>query len=138
MNDVIIYQDTDGLAVIHPAEGITMEQLVATVPAGASYIALPADQLPEDRYFRDAWKLEDGELVIDVEAAKEIQRDVWRKMRKPKLDALDLEFMRAIEQADSVRQAEITAEKNALRDVTETELPNDLAAIKTTIPTILL
>jgi hypothetical protein len=99
---------------------------------------LPADQLPEDRYFRDAWKLEDGELVIDVEAAKEIQRDVWRKMRKPKLDALDLEFMRAIEESDSARQAEITAEKNALRDVTETELPNDLAAIKTTIPTILL
>jgi hypothetical protein len=136
--NVIIYQDIDGLAVIHPAQGTTMEQLVSFVPAGATYIALPLEDLPEDRYFREAWQLVGGQLVIDIEGAKEIQRERWRKMRAPKLEALDLEFMRAIEESNSVRQAEITAAKNALRDVTETELLNDLEAIKTNIPAILL
>lgn len=136
--NVIIYQDQDGLAVIHPAEGSAMEQLVSAVPPGANYIALPLADLPEDRYFRDAWELVGGALSINIEAAKEIQRNVWRKMREPKLEALDLAFIRAIEAGDAELQADISAQKAALRDVTETVLPNDLDGIRNTIPTILI
>lgn len=136
--NVIIYQDQDGLAVIHPAEGSTMEQLVAAVPAGASYIAIPLEDLPEDRYFRDAWELVGGELSINIEAAKEIQRNLWRKMREPKLKALDLAFMRALEANDEEEQFAVGLAKTQLRDVTNTELPNDLEGIRNTIPSILI
>lgn len=135
---IIIYQDQDCLAVIHPAQEATLEQLVACVPDGAPYAVMQHDDLPEDRYFRDAWKLEAGQLAIDIEGAKEIQRNVWRKLRAPKLEALDLAFMRALEAGDTVAQADITAQKTALRDVTLTELPNDPEGIRNTVPQILL
>jgi hypothetical protein len=133
---IIIYQDQEGLAVIHPAPGATLEQLVTCVPAGAPYAAMQLEDLPEDRYFRDAWTLGETGLVVDIEKAKDIQRDHWRRLRAPKLEALDLEFMRALEQAQSTTA--IAAAKTALRDVTETELSGTLAEIKANIPAILL
>jgi len=138
MNNVIIYQDGADLCVIHPAEGVAMEDLVQAVPTGASYIALDVADLPEDRYFRDAWKLVGGALTIDIELAKEVQRNRWRRLRAPKLEALDLAYLRAIEAGDSALQAEIAATKAALRDVTDTELPNDIEGIRDTVPSILL
>ena len=138
MNNVIIYQDGADLCVIHPAEGATMEDLVQAVPAGAAYIALDVADLPEDRYFRDAWKLVGGALTIDVELAKEVQRNRWRKLRAPKLEALDLAYLRALEAGDSALQADIAATKAALRDVTDTALPNDIDGIRNLVPSILL
>lgn len=138
MNNIIIYQDGADLCVIHPAEGTPMEALVLAVPEGAAYIAMDVEDLPEDRYFRDAWKLVGGSLTIDIELAKAVQRNRWRKLRAPKLDALDLAYLRAIEAGDSALQADIAATKAALRDVTDTELPNDIEAIRNTVPSILL
>lgn len=134
--NIIIYQDQDGLAVIHPAEGTTVEQMVAAVPAGAQYAAMQHEDLPEDRYFREAWTLGETGLVVDIEKAKDIQRDHWRRLRAPKLAALDEAFMRALEEGQST--TEIVAAKNALRDVTETELSGSLEEIKAYIPTILI
>lgn len=134
--NIIIYQDQDGLAVIHPTEGTTVEQMVAAVPAGAQYAAMQHEDLPEDRYFREAWTLGETGLVVDIEKAKDIQRDHWRRLRAPKLAALDEAFMRALEEGQST--TEIVAAKNALRDVTETELSGSLEEIKANIPTILI
>lgn len=136
MNQVIIHTEGDGVAIIHPAPGTTVEQLVAAVPVGAQYALIDAADLPEDRYFRDAWVLGYSGVLVDIEKAKDIQRDEWRRLRKPKLDALDLDFMRALEAGQST--TEIVAAKNALRDVTETELSGSLAEIKANIPAILI
>lgn len=138
MSQIIIYQDGEDLCVVHPAEGATMEDLVEVVPAGADYIAMEVADLPEDRYFRDAWKLVGGALTIDIEGAKEVQRNHWRRLRRPKLLALDIAFIQALEAGDTVAQADIAAQKTALRDVTETPLPNDLTGIRFTLPAILL
>ena len=141
MSKIIIYQDTDGsTCVVHPAPGIALKTVIATsVPDGAEYEVLEDAQLPQDRYFRDAWKLENGEVAIDIEAAKEVQRNVWRKLRAPKLGALDMELMRAIENGMSTsKRNEIAERKQALRDITTTPLPDDLEAIRTTIPEPLL
>lgn len=136
MNQVIIHTEGDGVAVIHPGPDTTVEQMVAAVLAGAQYRLIDAADLPEDRYFRDAWTLGETGLVVDIEKAKEVQRAEWRRLRKPKLAALDLAFMRALEQGEPT--AEIVAAKNALRDVTDTELSGTLEEIKATIPAILL
>jgi hypothetical protein len=140
MNQIIIYTDTDGaICIVHPAPGYALETVIASaVPPGTAHHIIDADQLPQDRYFREAWKLEDGALVIDIDKAKDVQRNVWRKLRSPKLTALDLAFMRALEAGNAVAQSEITAQKTALRDVTLTELPNDPEGIRETMPSILI
>lgn len=57
-------------------------------------------------------------ITINLEKAKEIKKDMVRAERAPMLAALDVEFQRALEAGDAVKQAEIVAKKQALRDAT--------------------
>ena len=61
-------------------------------------------------------------ISINIDKAKEIWKDKWRDARKPLLDALDVEFVRALESGDTIKQAEIAVKKQALRDVTKTPI----------------
>lgn len=139
MNQRIIYQNAEGgVSIIIPTGEIPIEDVIAKdVPAGVEYSVVDEADIPSDRYFRKAWKISATGIEIDIESAKDIQRDKWREARAPKLAALDLAFMRALEAGDSERQAEIVAEKQALRDVTATPLPDDIDGIKETWPSIL-
>jgi hypothetical protein len=76
-------------------------------------------------------------IRININKAKAIRLDHFRTERAPKLAALDLAFMRALERGDVAEQNRISAEKQALRDVTKTPLPDDLEALKTFKPDIL-
>jgi translation elongation factor EF-G len=140
MNKVIIYTSPDGnLCVVHPAPDISLEEVIAcSVPEGVEAQVIDAADLPQDRYFRNAWKNNDTGIEIDVPAAQEVQRNQWRKLRKAKLADLDMEVMKAMEKGDTKRRNEIAEMKQALRDVTLSPLPNTLEEIKTTIPEILL
>lgn len=140
MQTVITYQTEDGgVAVVYPAPGQDLERVIEQcVPEGVSRAITTADNLP-DRYFRDAWEYDGPQAVkVNVEKAKEVQRNVWRKMREPKLKALDLEVMKAVERGDAKRRSKLADDKQALRDVTETPLPDDLDGIRNTVPDILL
>ena len=72
--------------------------------------------VPTDRTFRGAWQFNGAAVEIDMTAAREIHRDNLRAERKPLLEALDVAYMRALE--DDTGTVDITAEKQALRDVT--------------------
>lgn len=61
-------------------------------------------------------------ITINLDKAKNIQKNRWREARKPLLTQLDTEFMRAVESGDTVKQQQIAAKKQALRDVTVTDL----------------
>jgi hypothetical protein len=76
-------------------------------------------------------------IRINIDKAKAIKLDQLRAERAPKLAALDLAFMRAVEQGDTAKQASIAAEKQALRDVTKQPLPDDVATLKDFKPDIL-
>ena len=77
-------------------------------------------------------------IIINPDKAKAIWKDKWREVRKPLLASLDIEFMRAVESADTVKQAEIAAQKQALRDVTQTEIVgNTPEEIKAVWPSVL-
>ena len=77
-------------------------------------------------------------IVINPDKAKAIWKDKWRGARKPLLASLDVEFMKAVEAGDSAKQAEIAAQKQALRDVTQTEIAgNSPEEIKSVWPPIL-
>ncbi len=72
-------------------------------------------------------------ITINPDKAKVIWKDKWREARKPLLASLDIEFMKAVESADATKQAEIASKKQALRDVTQTEIvgntPEDIKAV---------
>ena len=57
-------------------------------------------------------------IKVNMNKALEIKKGMIRAERKPKLEALDVEFMQAVEQNDTDLQAEITSKKQALRDAT--------------------
>jgi len=76
-------------------------------------------------------------IRINITKAKAIKLDALRAERAPKLAALDLALLRAVEQGDTAKQARIAAVKHALRDVTKVTLPDDLTALKDFKPDIL-
>lgn len=76
-------------------------------------------------------------IRINIDKAKAIKLDLLRAERAPKLAALDLAFMRAVERGDLLAQASIAAEKQALRDITKVPLPDDVSALKDFKPDIL-
>jgi len=76
-------------------------------------------------------------IRINIDKAKAIKLDQLRAERAPKLAALDVAFMRAVERGDLLEQASIAAQKQALRDVTKVALPDDLAVLKDYKPDIL-
>ena len=55
-------------------------------------------------------------IKINVDKAKEIQKDRMREVRKPLLEKLDVDFVRALEMGTDTE--EIKSQKQALRDVT--------------------
>jgi len=77
-------------------------------------------------------------IIVNPDKAKAIWKDKWREARKPLLASLDIEFMKAVETADTEKQAEIASKKQALRDVTNTEINgNTPEEIKAVWPSVL-
>jgi hypothetical protein len=130
----IIQTHEDGVAVTYVAPGIDPEQYAETIEG--EKIVVETESLPPFD-FRNAWTLHEKTVVIDVSKAHEIQRNRWRKARGPILANLDVQFMRALEQGNKQLQEAIATQKQALRDVTKTELPSSLPEIKAAWPAIL-
>lgn len=54
-------------------------------------------------------------IKIDMPKAREIKKNLIRPERDARLAALDVEFMKALEEGDVGRQNQIKAQKNRLR-----------------------
>ena len=77
------------------------------------------EDAPSDRTFRNAWRLDgDGAVEVDMDKAREIHREKLRGIRKPLLEALDVEYQRADEAGNTAEKKRVAAKKQALRDVT--------------------
>lgn len=77
-------------------------------------------------------------ITINPDKAKAIWKNKWRGAREKILELLDIEFIKAIENGDSEKQAEIASKKQALRDVTLTEITgNTPEEIKAVWPSVL-
>ena len=72
--------------------------------------------IPSDRTFRNAWQYNENVIEINMTKAKEIHRDNLRAERQPRLDALDVSYMKALEAGSGA--AEIATQKQTLRDIT--------------------
>lgn len=98
-------------------------------------------EIPEDRYFRNAWTHLEDKIHIDIEKCKNIHREVIRNLRKHKLEELDIEYIRASESNDEIKKADIVIRKQELRDLPsapEIENAKTPEEIKNFMPKILL
>lgn len=135
----IIYPQPNGqVAVIIPADpSLSIEEIAAKdVPAGLPYKIVDGLDIDNDYFNAYEFHPEQG-AEVNIEKAKAIHLDKFRAARSPKLTSLDIAFMKAVETSDVSKQAEIATEKQALRDVTKTSLPNNLPDLKATWPAIL-
>jgi len=134
----VIYAQQDGsLAVITPAAGTPIEEVAKKdVPAGAAFKIVEAVNV--DSEFFTAYDFSGGKIVFNIERGRELWRDKWREARKPLLAALDLEFMRAIEEGTTKEQEDIALKKRALRSVTNFKISGKTPmTIRQTWPEIL-
>jgi hypothetical protein len=122
------------VAVIIPTGDVN--DAIKDVPAETPYKIVDSLDIDND-YFNAYDYSEEPGAEVNITKAKAIQLDKFRAARAPKLAALDVAFMRAVEQGDTAKQAEIAAEKQELRDVTQTPLPDTLEEIKAVWPEIL-
>lgn len=142
-----VYSNTDGsIAIVAPSPNFngTISDLAAIIfnantdsPDNTKFAIVDEADIPTDRTFRGAWRLGSDGIYQDIETAKAIWRNKWRATRAKLFEKLDTDMLRAIGSGDSAKIAEIEAKKQALRDVTQTALPDDIDEIKSVWPEIL-
>ena len=132
---LITYPQPNGqVAVVTPSRHVN--DAIKDVPEGVEYKIVESVDI--DNTFFNAYEF-DREIgaKINISKAKEVWLERYRRARTPLLEKLDVDFMRADEAGNLELKKEIASKKQALRDVTKTELPDTLEGIKNTWPEIL-
>ena len=132
----ITYPQPNGqVAVVIPCGDVN--DAIKDVPKDTPYKIV--DSLNIDNDYFNSYEFDDSEgAKVNLEKAKQLHKDKWRSARSPKLAKLDIDFMKAVELGDTQKQSEIAAQKQALRDVTNTPLnKTTLEEIKSVWPEIL-
>jgi hypothetical protein len=136
---VILYTNDDGwVSVVTPAypPGTTPaqeDQIAAWVqqkdvpplPDGSPRpsVVKETSTLGGMKYFFEAWRLDTkGQVTWNRAAAHAMKKNQLRALRKPFLEKLDVEFMRAFERGDTAMIADIARRKQVLRDITLIDL----------------
>ena len=101
------------------------------------YTVVLSEEIPTSRVFRGAWVFdsESEVVVVDVEKAKNIKKEIFRGIRAPLINKHDVEYLIALERSQDT--SEIVAKKQALRDVTGISLPDDIEELESFLPDIL-
>jgi hypothetical protein len=116
---------------------LTIEEIaVKDVPEGVPYKIVDLLDIDDSYFNAYEFHAEDG-AEVNIDKAKAIHLDKFRAARAPKLQKLDVDYMKAIEVEDHVAASAIAVKKQELRDVTKTPLPDTLPEIKETWPDIL-
>jgi hypothetical protein len=129
-----IYEnDEGGITIVTPSDktDLTLDEIKdKCCPSGKTIVTINKSEMPSNRNFRNAWKLNSNNIETDMTKAKEIHKDNIRNARVSKLAELDIEFQKALETSAST--TDIVSKKQALRDApadsaitsakTETEL----------------
>lgn len=139
---IIIYPTDKGLSIISPATTISLSEIIAKrFTEKDLYLVLDVEDLPKDNEFVAAWEIdfnsETPVITINLEKAKIIWKNKMRAARKPLLEKLDVEYIKALENNDLKAQKNIITKKQALRQITDLYLPNNLDELKNFWPEIL-
>jgi hypothetical protein len=121
MTTIAIRRQDGGVSIMRLAEEAAVDAEIAKwqqVHPGeyASHATVEEGVVPADRAFRNAWG---HDLKVDMPKARSLWRDKMRVARAPKLQALDVDYQRADERGSAQDKADIAAQKQTLRDVTQ-------------------
>jgi hypothetical protein len=111
MNKIIYQTPEGGVAVIIPAESV--ELALKDVPEGTPYEIVATDDIPSDRFFRNAWKANGAAIEVDLEKAKSIGHDIRRAKRAEEFQPFDEVIAKQIP-GKSATEAE--AKRQEIRD----------------------
>ena len=94
MNPRIIYPTPDGgVSIIIPTGELPIEEVAKKdVPEGVPYEIVDEADIPDDRYFRNAWVMGSagwGWIQEDLNKCKEIGHDIRRQQRAEEFAPLD-------------------------------------------------
>lgn len=146
----IIWKNTDG------SLKITSMQNTATAEDAAEHkdtlithgelavfqTIIKSEQLPQERYFRNAWRFDGSNVVLDIPSCRQRHLDKLRRIRNGKLQDSDADYMRALEQNDVAKLETLKSYRQALRDMPQTasatlQTANTPSEIKAVHPAIL-
>ena len=101
----IIYPTPDGgVAVIIPA--VSVRLALKDVPEGVTCEIVDEADIPTDRYFRNAWVLDDCCIDHDLNKCKALGHDKRRQQRAEEFKPFDEVIMKQIPGADAVAAEE--------------------------------
>ena len=103
-------------SIIADKDGNIIDQSAATVPS--------------DRHFRNAWALSGSVITEDLTVAKQLFKEKIREVRKPLLEAQDVLYMKALEDASSSAKTTIKNKKKSLRDAPAASAIDDADTIE--------
>ena len=97
----IIYQnESGGVSVIVPTGSV--ELALKDVPEGVPYEIVSTDDIPSDRYFRNAWIADGAAVAVDLGKAKDIGHDIRRQQRAEEFAPFDEIIAKQIPGADAL------------------------------------
>jgi hypothetical protein len=108
---IIFQNESGGVSVIVPTGSV--ELALKDVPAGVPYEIVSADDIPSDRFFRNAWVIGNGCIEHDLDQCKAIGHDIRRTMRAAEFVPFDEIIAKQIPGLDA---AEAEASRQAIRD----------------------
>ena len=121
---IIFQNESGGVSVIVPTGSV--ELALKDVPEGVPYEIVSADDIPSDRYFRNAWIADGAAVAVDLGKAKDIGHDIRRQQRSEEFQPFDEIIAKQIPGLDA---AEAEANRQAIRDkYAEIQLAIDTAA----------
>ena len=124
-NRFIVYQNpqNDMMEVLIPCID-DINVLLKNVPKNQDGNMVPFKIIDNFPKYPETFDLKDNQIVRNRNKLHNLKKNEWRFIRKPKLEKLDIEFMKSIEVGDIVKQNEIKLKKQELRDTTDTDVSN--------------
>lgn len=111
------YMGEEGNLII--GSSTSEEFAMQVIPEGAVYKFHIGDDLATmDKAYLDAYVLSDDTFTIDIAKAREVKKRYLRIERKPLLEALDVQFILALEQGDEAKRLDAVQKKQYLREIT--------------------
>jgi hypothetical protein len=98
---IIFQNESGGVSVIVPTGSV--ELALKDVPEGVPYEIVSTDDIPSDRYFRNAWVIGNGCIEHDLDQCRDIGHDIRRTMRSEEFQPFDEIIAKQIPGTDADR-----------------------------------
>lgn len=112
----IIYTrpEDGGVSIVVPSPEVSLEDAASAVPTGVEYSVVDASEIPEDRFFRNAWEKTNSGVKVNLEKAKGIGHDIRRAERAKEFAPLDIEATIPAKAVEAEAKREVVRAKYAV------------------------